>query len=86
MLPNPQDTRNVYLVTELLSGAQLAQLLRDRGQLDEASVCSVIRQLAQAVYDLHRIGVIHRCGYPVLHHWGRPGTTCLPQLLHAHLI
>jgi serine/threonine protein kinase len=53
------DAKEQYIATELVEGETLRELL-DRGRLDAARACSIVRQLAAATDALHAAGVVHR--------------------------
>lgn len=48
------------LVMELLSGRDLAALLRDRGRLTLKESLPIIRQVASALHAAHGVGIVHR--------------------------
>ena len=49
-----------YLVTELINGEDLAQLVRRRGPLPCADACELIRQAALGLAHSHNAGFLHR--------------------------
>ncbi len=49
-----------YLVMELLDGADLAALLRERGKLPLRELADLMLPVASAVHAAHEVGVIHR--------------------------
>ena len=49
-----------YLVMELIDGADLARVVRERGPLSVGEACEVGRQLADALAAAHASGAIHR--------------------------
>lgn len=52
--------RTRFLVLDLCDGADLYQVLRMRGPLDEATVRAILGQIARGLLFAHRAGVIHR--------------------------
>jgi serine/threonine protein kinase len=52
--------RTVYIVSELVAGGELFDLVAQKGRLSEAEARPLIRQLLSAVDYLHRCGVCHR--------------------------
>lgn len=55
-----QDANNVYLVMELCTGPRLAEEMSYCHTYSESHAAWIIRQLALALNDLHKINVIHR--------------------------
>jgi response regulator RpfG family c-di-GMP phosphodiesterase len=49
-----------YFVMELISGSDLFALVRERGPLPPARACDVFRQVADALGEAHRHGLVHR--------------------------
>ena len=49
-----------YIATQLVGGGDLGTMLRDRGPLPPAQAAAVCAQLAEALDDAHRVGVVHR--------------------------
>ncbi|MCW2742604.1 MAG: pknA2 [Blastococcus sp.] len=49
-----------YLVMELIEGEPLSALLRREGPLDTATTLSLLRQIAFALAEAHRAGLVHR--------------------------
>ncbi|MBI1831106.1 MAG: protein kinase [Planctomycetes bacterium] len=49
-----------YLVMEYLSGSDLSRLVHQRGRLDTAFACDVIRQAALGLDYIHEKGLVHR--------------------------
>jgi len=54
------DVGDDYFVMELLEGATLQALLRERGRLDPATACRILAPVADALDYAHRRGTIHR--------------------------
>ena len=52
--------RTRFLVLDLCDGADLFQVLRARGPLDESTVRAVLGQIARGLLYTHQSGVIHR--------------------------
>ncbi len=49
-----------YYVMELIPGSDLHETIRARGALPPRRVCELFRQLADALAEAHRIGLVHR--------------------------
>src|SRR3954469_5740463 len=49
-----------YLVMELVEGEPLSRLLAREGRLDTTTTLSVVRQVAAALGEAHRAGLVHR--------------------------
>lgn len=49
-----------FIVMEYIEGQSLKQLIRDKGPLPVARVCSIIKQVAEALDAAHRLGMVHR--------------------------
>jgi serine/threonine-protein kinase len=49
-----------YMVMELLEGADLADVLETRGQLEAALACEYVVQACDAVAEAHMRGIVHR--------------------------
>src|SRR3954452_160998 len=49
-----------YLVMELVHGAPLSTVLRERGPLGTEATLSVLRQAAAALAEAHHVGLVHR--------------------------
>jgi serine/threonine-protein kinase len=54
------DVGDDYFVMELLEGATLQALLRERGRLDAATACRILAPVADALDHAHARGTIHR--------------------------
>src|SRR5579883_284184 len=50
----------LFLVMELLQGEDLARVLHERGPLDPAFACALLRQAALGLEKAHAAGIIHR--------------------------
>ena len=50
----------VYYVMELINGRDLTALVRDEGPLPVARACDLFRQVADALAEAHRHGLVHR--------------------------
>ena len=50
----------LFLVMELLQGEDLARVLHDRGALDPAFACALLRQAALGLEKAHAAGIVHR--------------------------
>jgi serine/threonine protein kinase len=50
----------LFLVMELLNGEDLARVLHERGPLDPAFACGLLRQAALGLEKAHAAGIIHR--------------------------
>jgi serine/threonine-protein kinase len=55
-----ETTHNAYLVTEMVPGQSLAELMELTGHLDEERVITWARQILDALAYAHRHGVLHR--------------------------
>jgi serine/threonine-protein kinase len=49
-----------FLVMELLTGPTMADLIRERGPLSVAYALDLVRQAAEGLDAVHRVGVVHR--------------------------
>lgn len=49
-----------FLVMELVEGADLARIIHDRGTLNVADACGIVRQAAIGLQHAHDIGLVHR--------------------------
>lgn len=49
-----------FLVMELVEGADLARIIHDRGTLNVADACEIVRQAATGLQHAHDIGLVHR--------------------------
>jgi response regulator RpfG family c-di-GMP phosphodiesterase len=58
--PGPTPLYRDYFVMELIHGQDLFALVRDRGPLPPHRVCDIFRQVAEALGEAHRHGLIHR--------------------------
>ena len=58
--PGPTPLFRDYFVMELIHGQDLFALVRDRGPLLPHRVCDIFRQVAEALGEAHRHGLIHR--------------------------
>jgi serine/threonine protein kinase len=54
------DTGDPYIVMEMLSGADLAEVLRQRGTLSVSDACDYLLQACQALAEAHQHGIVHR--------------------------
>jgi serine/threonine protein kinase len=57
---SPPDAELPYLVMELIDGATLATILRERHHLSEDEVRGLVRDVADGLRAVHAAGVIHR--------------------------
>ncbi|KAJ2874028.1 Calcium/calmodulin-dependent protein kinase type I [Coemansia asiatica] len=55
-----ETTNNVYLITELCSGGELFDRIKNRSVGDEAACARITRQLVEGVCELHMLGIVHR--------------------------
>ena len=60
LLEHGEDRGVPYLVMEFVTGRTLADLLEDRKRLDEPTALSVASNIALALEDAHRRGIVHR--------------------------
>ena len=64
----------LYIVSELLNGQTLDQILEDQGSFSEAWICEYFVPLCLALQEAHEAGIIHRDLKPsnlFLHSWGQ---------------
>lgn len=54
------ETGDPYIVMEMLSGADLAEVLRQRGTLKVNDACDYLLQACQALAEAHQHGIVHR--------------------------
>lgn len=54
------DAVNIYLILELAMGGQLFKQLKKLQSMAEARVATIMRQVCQAVNELHANQIIHR--------------------------
>ncbi|MEM6559110.1 MAG: serine/threonine-protein kinase [Myxococcota bacterium] len=54
------DANQPYFVMEHLNGMDLQRLVDERGPMSESSACRVIAQVASALGEAHRHGIVHR--------------------------
>lgn len=59
-IEEPDPSRDSYLVMELIEGESLDVFLSRRGPLPFEEAMDIFRQVARALSDAHRAGVIHR--------------------------
>jgi hypothetical protein len=59
-LEDPDPARDSFLVMELVEGESLDEILARRGPLPFEEVLDLLRQVARALADAHRAGVVHR--------------------------
>lgn len=52
--------QSVWIVTEYCAGGSVASLMRPTGGLPEKWIIPILREVAEAVYWVHRQGIIHR--------------------------
>src|SRR5262245_8979014 len=58
--PDPTAPVRDYYVMEVVNGRDLEALVRDQGPLSAGRACDVFRQVAEAMAEAHRGGLIHR--------------------------
>ena len=58
--PGPTPQHRDYFVMELIAGQDLFYLVRDKGPLPAHRTCELFRQVADALGEAHRHGLIHR--------------------------
>ena len=64
----------LYIVSELLNGQTLDEVIREQGSLSEAWICKYFVPLCMALNEAHETGIIHRDLKPsnlFLHSWGQ---------------
>ncbi|KND88539.1 Serine/threonine-protein kinase nak1 [Tolypocladium ophioglossoides CBS 100239] len=52
--------QSVWMVTEYCAGGSVASLMRPTGSLPEKWIIPILREVAEAIYWVHRRGIIHR--------------------------
>jgi p90 ribosomal S6 kinase len=55
-----EDATRAYLVTELLTGGELLEIIFARGHINEGEAKEIVKKLAETVQYLHSNGVVHR--------------------------
>ena len=55
-----QTKTHIYIVTELVKGKDLFELVRDYNYLGEKETADIIQQIIIGVRYLHSLGVVHR--------------------------
>ncbi len=55
-----EDQGTHYLVMEYVKGQSLADLLAERGRLDETTALTILADAARALIDAHERGIVHR--------------------------
>jgi response regulator RpfG family c-di-GMP phosphodiesterase len=58
--PGPNPQHSYYFVMELIAGQDLFHLVREKGPLPAHRACELFRQVADALAEAHRHGLIHR--------------------------
>ncbi|MFO0842897.1 MAG: protein kinase [Gemmataceae bacterium] len=58
--PDPDGPTLWYLVMEYVSGEDLDAYVRGRGPLGVASACNIVHQIACALAETHKLGLVHR--------------------------
>ena len=64
----------LYIVSELLNGQTLDEIIKEQGSLSEAWICDYFVPLCMALNEAHETGIIHRDLKPsnlFLHSWGQ---------------
>ena len=59
-LDSGEDDGRLYLALELIDGANLRDLLRREGRLEPESAVALVEQVADALDEAHRAGLVHR--------------------------
>ena len=54
------DAVNIYILMEVAMGGQLFKQLKKLQSMPEAKVASIMRQVCQAIGELHSNQIIHR--------------------------
>ncbi len=54
------DTVNIYIILEVGTGGQLCKQLKKHQSMPEHKVAGIMRQVCQAVNELHSYHIIHR--------------------------
>ena len=55
-----EDTKNVYLITELCSGGELFDMIVEKEFFAEFEACNIFKQIMQSINHCHSQGVVHR--------------------------
>lgn len=55
-----ESPNHLYLVMQLVSGGELFDRIVEKGFYTEKDASTLIRQVLDAVYYLHRMGIVHR--------------------------
>ncbi len=58
--PDPDGAELHYFVMEYLAGQDLDSLIRKKGALPVEQACKIAHQMADALSEAHRIGLVHR--------------------------
>lgn len=55
-----QTKKNIFIVTELVEGKDMFELVKDSHILSERQAANVIKQIIVGVRYLHSLGIVHR--------------------------
>ena len=55
-----EDGKVHYIVMELVEGQNLKEIIKNEGTLDEYTAIDIIKQIAKALREAHRKGIVHR--------------------------
>lgn len=55
-----EDVKNIYLIMEVATGGQLFKQLKKNQSMSEHRVAGIMRQVCNAVNELHANRIIHR--------------------------
>ena len=60
LLGSYETQKDLYVVTELMMGGELLDVIMDDGVLSDTDALKVIRRIGAGVLHLHKIGIMHR--------------------------
>jgi calcium-dependent protein kinase len=55
-----EDSKNYYIMSELLEGGELFEEITNRGSFSEIDAAKIMKQLLSSVYYLHNKNIVHR--------------------------
>lgn len=76
-----QTKTHIYIVTELVKGIDLFELIRLFGTLNEAESAYIIRQVIVGVRYIHSLGIVHRDLKPenIMVRWVKHRSNTMPR-------
>jgi serine/threonine protein kinase len=60
LLGSYETQKDLYVVTELMTGGELLDVIMDVGVLSDTDALKVVRRIGAGVLHLHKIGIMHR--------------------------